>query len=180
MIYIFLADGFEEIEAIAPRDILKRGGVEVVTVGVTGEMVTSASGLQIKTDTEIENVDIDNLEGIILPGGMPGTTNLKNNQKLLDIIKYCFENKLLIGAICAAPSILGEMGVLQGKIACCYPGFEKYLKGASVSGESVAIDQNIITSKGPGTAMNFGFALLSYLKGKESSDSAKSGMIYKG
>lgn len=180
MIYIFLADGFEEIEAIVPRDILKRGGVEVLTVGVTGGVVESAYGLKINPDITIENIDIDNLEGIILPGGMPGTTNLKNNQKLLDIVKYSFENKLLMGAICAAPSILGEMGILQGKTACCYPGFEKHLKGASVSNESVAIDQNIITSKGPGTAMNFGFALLSYLKGKESSDSAKSGMIYKG
>lgn len=180
MVYIFLADGFEEIEAVVPRDILKRGGIDVLTVGVTGDVVTSAYGLKIKTDTTIENVNIDNIEGIILPGGMPGTTNLKNNKKVLDIIKYCHENKLLIGAICAAPSILGNMGILDGKTACCYPGFEKYLKGASVSNESVTIDQNIITSKGPGTAMDFGFALLSYIKGKESSDNAKSGMIYKG
>ncbi|MBR2578747.1 MAG: DJ-1/PfpI family protein [Clostridia bacterium] len=180
MIYIFLADGFEEIEAIVPRDILRRGGVDVLTVGVTGDVVESAYGLKVETDITIENVNLDDIDGILLPGGMPGTTNLENSERVLDIIKYCFENKLLIGAICAAPSILGGMGVLQSKTACCYPGFEKYLKGASVSNESVAIDQNIITSKGPGTAMNFGFALLSYLKGKESSDSAKSGMIYKG
>lgn len=180
MVYIFLADGFEEIEAIVPRDILKRGGVEVKTVGVTGGIVESAYALQIKPDTTIENVNVDDIEGIILPGGMPGTTNLKNSERVLDIIKHCFENKLLVGAICAAPSILGEMGVLEGKTACCYPGFEKYLKGANVSNESVTIDQNIITAKGPGTAMNFGFALLSYIKGKGVSDNAKSGMIYKG
>lgn len=180
MICIFLADGFEEIEAVVPRDVLKRGGVDISTVGVTGDVVTSAYGLQVKTDTLIENIDMNNIEGIILPGGMPGTTNLKNNQKVLDIIKYCYKNKLLIGAICAAPSILGSIGILERKRACCYPGFEKYLKGASVSNESVTIDQNIITSKGPGTAMDFGFALLSYLKGKDISDNAKSGMIYKG
>lgn len=179
MVYIFLADGFEEVEAVVPHDILKRGGVEVATVGVTGDVVTSAYGLKVKPDTTIENINVDNLEGIVLPGGMPGTTNLKNNQKLLDIIKYSFEKGLLIGAICAAPSILGDMGILEGKTACCYPGFEKYLKGANVSGESVARDENIITSKGPGTAMDFGFALLSYIKGQDVSDKAKSGMIYK-
>lgn len=179
MVYIFLADGFEEVEAVVPRDILKRGGVEVATVGVTGDVVTSAYGLKVKPDTTIENISVDNLEGIVLPGGMPGTTNLKNNQKLLDIIKYSFEKGLLIGAICAAPSILGDMGILEGKTACCYPGFEKYLKGANISGESVARDKNIITSKGPGTAMDFGFALLSYIKGQDVSDKAKSGMIYK-
>ncbi len=179
MVCIFLADGFEEIEAIAPRDILRRGRVDVLTVGVTGEVVESAYGLKIKPDIAIENVDTANLEGIILPGGMPGTTNLKNNKKVLDMVKYCFEKGLLIGAICAAPSILGEMGVLESKTACCYPGFEKYMKGANVSNESVTIDKNIITSKGPGTAMDFGFTLLSYIKGKSVSDQAKSGMIYK-
>ena len=124
MVYIFLADGFEEMEAIVPRDILKRGGVEVLTVGVTGDLVTSAYGLKIKTDVTIESVDIDDIEGIVLPGGMPGTLNLKNNQKLLEIVKYSFEKRLLIGAICAAPSILGNMNILKNKSACCYPGFE--------------------------------------------------------
>ncbi len=180
MVYIFLADGFEEIEAIVPRDILKRGGVEVLTVGVTGDLVTSAYGLKIKTDVTIESVDIDDIEGIVLPGGMPGTLNLKNNQKLLEIVKYSFEKRLLIGAICAAPSILGNMNILKNKSACCYPGFEKELIGANILNEGVAIDQNIITSRGPGTAIHFGFALLSYLKGKDTLGNVKNEMIYKG
>ena len=96
MVYIFLADGFEEIEAIVPRDILRRGGVDVLTVGVTGDVVESAYGLKVETDTTIENISTDDVEGIILPGCMPGTNNLKNSDKVLDIIKYCFENKLLI------------------------------------------------------------------------------------
>lgn len=180
MVYIFLADGFEEMEAIVPRDILKRGGVEVLTVGVTGDLVTSAYGLKIKTDVTIESVDIDDIEGIVLPGGMPGTLNLKNNQKLLEIVKYSFEKRLLIGAICAAPSILGNMNILKNKSACCYPGFEKELIGANILNESVTIDQNIITSRGPGTAIHFGFALLSYLKGEDTLKNVKNEMIYKG
>ena len=180
MVYIFLADGFEEMEAIVPRDILKRGGVEVLTVGVTGDLVTSAYGLKIKTDVTIESVDIDDIEGIVLPGGMPGTLNLKNNQKLLEIVKYSFEKRLLIGAICAAPSILGDMNILKNKSACCYPGFEKELIGANILNESVTIDQNIITSRGPGTAIHFGFALLSYLKGEDILKNVKNEMIYKG
>lgn len=180
MVYIFLADGFEEIEAIVPRDILKRGGVKVLTVGITGNLVTSAYGLNIKTDVTIESVDIDDIEGIVLPGGMPGTLNLKNNQKFLEIVKYSFEKRLLIGAICAAPSILGNMNILKNKSACCYPGFEKELIGANILNEGVAIDQNIITSRGPGTAIHFGFALLSYLKGKDTLGNVKNEMIYKG
>lgn len=180
MVYIFLADGFEEMEAMVPRDILKRGGVEVLTVGVTGDLVTSAYGLKIKTDVTIESVDIDDIEGIVLPGGMPGTLNLKNNQKLLEIVKYSFEKRLLIGAICAAPSILGNMNILKNKSACCYPGFEKELIGANILNESVAIDQNIITSRGPGTAIHFGFALLSYLKREDILKNVKNEMIYKG
>ncbi len=180
MVYIFLADGFEEIEAIVPRDILKRGGVKILTVGVTGDLVTSAYGLKIKADVTIESVDIDDIEGIVLPGGMPGTLNLKNNQKLLEIVKYSFEKRLLIGAICAAPSILGDMNILKNKSACCYPGFEKELIGANILNESVTIDQNIITSRGPGTAIHFGFALLSYLKGEDILKNVKNEMIYKG
>ena len=178
MVCIFLADGFEEMEAIIPRDILKRGRVDVFTVGVTGETVTSAYGLKIKTDMTIDDVSVSKLEGIILPGGMPGTTNLEQSEKLKNIITHCNDDKIMIGAICAAPSILGKMGILDGKLACCYPGFEKYLKGAKISEDKVAKADNIITSKGPGTAIEFGFALLDYIKGDHFSDTVKNGMIY--
>ena len=180
MIYIFLADGFEEVEAITPRDILKRAAVPVQTVGLNQtNTVSSASGLKIQPDTQIESINFDNLEGIILPGGMPGTTNLERNKKVIEIINYCNENNLLIGAICAAPSIIGKLGLLKNKTACCYPGFEKYLIGAKISENSISKDKNIITSKGPGTAFDFGFAVLEYLKGKEISQKIKNSMIYK-
>lgn len=178
MICIFLADGFEEMEAVIPRDILMRGGVDVYTVGVGGEVVTSAYGLKIKTDMTIGDIDTNTLEGIVLPGGMPGTTNLEQNEKVMKIISYCKEKKIMIGAICAAPSILGKIGILDGKLACCYPGFEKYLKDAKISEDKVAIADNIITSKGPGTAFEFGFALLDYIKDGNFSDGIKSDMIY--
>ncbi|MBQ2671505.1 MAG: DJ-1/PfpI family protein [Clostridia bacterium] len=180
MIYIFLADGFEEVEAITPRDILKRANINVQTVGLNkNSEVSSTSGLKITPDVQIENINFNNIEGIILPGGMPGTKNLEQNEKVLEIIKYCNKNKLLIGAICAAPSILGKMGILKNKTACCYPGFEKYLIGAKISENSVSTDKNIITSKGPGTALEFGFAILEYLKGKETAESIKNNMIYR-
>ncbi|MBQ6143419.1 MAG: DJ-1/PfpI family protein [Clostridia bacterium] len=180
MIYIFLADGFEEVEATTPRDILKRAGISIQTVGLNqSDTVSSASGLKIIPDVQIEHINFNDIEGIILPGGMPGTKNLEQNKKVLEIIKYCIENKLLIGAICAAPSILGKMGVLKNKAACCYPGFEKYLIGAKISENSVSTDKNIITSKGPGTAFEFGFAVLKYLKGRENAESIKSSMIYR-
>lgn len=110
---------------------------------------------------------------------MPGTTNLERNKKVIEIINYCNENNLLIGAICAAPSIIGKLGLLKNKTACCYPGFEKYLIGVKISENSISKDKNIITSKGPGTAFDFGFAVLEYLKGKEISQKIKNSMIYK-
>lgn len=180
MIYIFLADGFEEVEAITPRDILKRARISVQTVGLNqSSAVSSASGLKIIPDVQIENINFNNIEGIILPGGMPGTKNLEQNEKVLEIIKYCNKNKLLIGAICAAPSILGKMGILKNKAACCYPGFEKYLTGAKILESNVSTYENIITSKGPGTAFDFGLAMLKYLKGKETAENIKNSMIYR-
>ena len=180
MIYIFLADGFEEVEAITPRDILKRANVSVQTVGLNqAGTVSSTSGIKIIPDTQIENINFNDIEGIILPGGMPGTTNLEQNKKVIEIINYCNEKNLLIGAICAAPSILGKLELLKNKTACCYPGFEKYLTGAKISESNVSTDKNIITSKGPGTAFYFGFAVLEYLKGKDVSQKIKNSMIYR-
>lgn len=178
MIYIFLASGFEELEAVAPIDILKRARFEVKTVGVGGSIITSALGLAVKTDIQIENVSTENLEAIILPGGMPGVTNLDNNLKVHKIINYCTENNILIGAICAAPTILGKMGLLKNKKACCFPGLESDLKDATISQNPVCVDGNIITSRGPGTAMKFGFALLEYLKSKRVVEVVKNSMQY--
>ena len=166
MIYTFLADGFEELEAFAPVDILRRVKVEIKTVGVTGQTVVGASGIKTQCDLSIDEADESNLDGIILPGGMPGTENLFKNEKVKNIVKNCAKENKLIGAICAAPIILGRLGLLKGKKACCYPGFEKELEGAEIVSDRVCTQGNIITGKGPGACIEFSFELLKNILGE--------------
>lgn len=170
MIYLFLADGFEEVEAITPVDYIRRCGLEISTVGVTGKKVKGAHGITIAADRTIDEFDPQSENDmIILPGGLDGTNNLRSNDKVIESIKN-FNIKSSIAAICAAPSILGELNLLNGKKACCYPGFEYSLKGAQISFDAVVTDGNIITSRGAGTASQFSFAIIKYLLGKEKAD----------
>lgn len=179
MIYIFLCDGYESTEAVATAGILRRAKFDVRFVGVESKIVKSMFGLKIETDVSIDEVDRSNIEAIVLPGGMPGTTNLENNDKVREIINFCFKNHILTCAICAAPSVLGKMGLLSGKVACCYPGFEKFLVNASISHDNVCVDGKIVTSRGPGTAIDFGLAIVSILKNKKSADLISNGIQYK-
>lgn len=174
MVYVFLAEGFEETEAIVPTDILRRGGVQTLTVGVTGKTVTGAHGIPVTADIEIKDASFEGLHAIILPGGSPGTRNLKHNEQVQSFVDYAAEKGILLCAICAAPAIPGHKGLLKGKKAVCYPGLESHLRGAEVQNAAVVKDGNIITSKGPGTASDFGFAVLKALKGGETS-----GRVYK-
>ncbi len=168
MIYVFLANGFEEIEALAPVDFLLRAGVEVKTVGVSGKFCRGAHGINVEADILLEDVVLnENLQGIILPGGMPGAENLDNSEDVQKAIDYCAENGKIIGAICAAPFILGRKGLLNGKNATCFPGFEDELKGASLVESGVIIDGNIVTAKGAGVAWEFGAAICSVITGEE-------------
>lgn len=170
MIYIFLANGFEETEAVTPIDILRRCGKEVITVGIGDNIIKSSHGVTVVTDTEDKLISLDeNLEGIILPGGMPGTLNLEASEVVQKSIDYCTANSLYIGAICAAPSILGHKGILKGRKAVCFTGFETQLEGAEVSDEPVVRDGNIITSRGAGTAVDFGLKLAEVLASEEQS-----------
>ncbi len=172
MLYLFLADGFEEIEALAPLDFLRRANVEIQAVGVTGELVTGAHNIVVKSDISIDDVVLDDdLDGIILPGGMPGAQNLNNSAQVQNAIDFCAENGKIISAICAAPFILGRKGLLNGKNATCFPGFEEELKGANVLSDGVVSDGNIITGKGAGVAWEFGAQICAKLLGKEKSDS---------
>lgn len=169
MVYLFLADGFEEVEAITPIDYIRRCDVEVCSVGINGKQIKGAHGLVIEADMEIDEYSSDeNVDMIILPGGLRGTENLKSNIKVIEAIKKAYVNSS-IAAICAAPSILGQLGLLKGRKACCYPGFEKYLEGAKISFEPVVVDNNIITSRGPGTAQQFSFEIIEYLTDREKS-----------
>lgn len=172
MIYVFLADGFEEIEALAPVDFLRRAGVEVKTVGVTGDVCRGAHGIDVRSDISLSEVVLDDrVQGIILPGGMPGADNLDNCPIVHKAIDYCCEEGRIIGAICAAPFILGKKGLLKDKNATCFPGFEEYLEGAKVSGVGVVTDGTITTARGAGVAWEFGAEIAASIVGRDKSNS---------
>ncbi len=170
MVYCFLANGFEEVEAIAPVDMLRRAGAQVKTVGVTGRTVTGSHGIEIVADCLVDEIALDDdLEAIILPGGLPGATNLENNEIVQKAIDFAYNNDKYICAICAAPFILGHKGILENKCAIVYPGFEKELFGAKISSEHIAVDGKFITGKGPGVAIEFGIEIVKALLGEEKS-----------
>lgn len=177
MVYVLLADGFEEVEAIEPIDILKRGGVEVTTVGVTGKVVTGAHGIPVTADIEIHDIQPEDMELLMLPGGA-GHELLDASNEVHALINYAVANNLYISAICAAPSILGKKQILDGKNAVCFPGYEKYLYGAVISDEKAVTDGKIITAKGAGAAAEFGFSMLTVLKNRETADKIKEIMQY--
>lgn len=164
MLYMFLANGFEETEAIAPLDILRRCGIEIKTVGIAGRTVLGSHNIEITADIEKDEIDYNNMSGIILPGGMPGTKNLEKDEDVIRAAMHCTENGLLVAAICAAPMILGKLGILNGKRATCFPGFEEFLHGAALSAEYAVADGNVITAKGAGAALMFGAKIADYFK----------------
>lgn len=171
MIYVYLADGFEETEAITPIDILRRAEKKVITVGLGDNIIISSHGIPVVTDTIVQEAPLtDELEMIILPGGMPGTLNLEKSEYVQKTVDFCMEKNITIGAICAAPSILGHKGLLKGKKAVCYEGFESQLEGAEVGMEAVAVDGNIVTARGAGVAVQFGLALVEKAVSKAESE----------
>ncbi len=171
MYYLFLANGFEETEAIAPLDLIRRAEIEIYTVGVGAKVVTGSHQIPVVADVIDCEIGPDkDCEGIILPGGMPGTLNLEKSAIVQKFIDYCVENNLLIASICAAPSILGHKGLLEGKKAVCFPGFEEQLIGATVTQDAVMTDGNIITACGAGAAIKFGLEIIKYIEGQPTAD----------
>lgn len=181
MVYVFLANGFEEIEALTPVDLLRRAEIEVKTVSITGELkVTGARGISVDADMLFEDVDWNEADAIVLPGGMPGTKNLAACDKLMCKVKECAEAGVVVSAICAAPALtLGANGLLVGKKATCYPGMEEHMKGAVAITEEVAVDGNIITSRGLGTAVAFSLAIIEKLSDKATADRIGNSVVYK-
>lgn len=173
MVYVFLADGFEIIEALAPLDMMTRAGIEVKTVGVTGKLVSASCGVQVTSDITIDEFDFYDVEAIMLPGGMPGTLNLENNPDVQKAIDNAVNIDVPVCAICAAPSILGHKGLLEGKEATCFPGFEKTLDGASLSDEYVITDGNMITARGAGVCIEFGLEIVKKLRGADIAESVR-------
>ncbi len=173
MVYVFLADGFEIIEALAPVDMLTRAKIDVKTVGVTGKVVTSSCGIPVTADITIDEFNYCNVDAIVLPGGMPGTLNLENNAAVQNAINKATESDTLLCAICAAPSILGHKGLLNGREAICFPGFEDALEGAEISDKYVVRDGNYITARGAGVCIEFGLEIVKALKGGDTANNVR-------
>lgn len=178
MVYIFLAQGFEECEALVPLDILRRANIKVKTVGIGTKVIEGSHGIRVECDLEEAEATTENLTAVILPGGMPGTLNLEKSETVQRFIDFAAQKNLLIGAICAAPSILGHKNLLVGKKATCFSGFEKDLLGAVVSQKRVEVCENFVTAYGAGAAFDFGFALLECLTDGERALELKKQMRY--
>lgn len=155
MTVVLLADGFEEIEALTPVDMLRRAGEEVITVGVMGKTATGSHGISVVCDRVPDEIDLEKVCMAVFPGGMPGALNLDGSDFTDKVIEAVRKNRGHLAAICAAPLILGRRGLLEGKRATCYPGFEKELKGAIATGEGVVTDGDITTAKGMGVSLDF-------------------------
>ena len=185
MVYLFLADGFEEIEALTPLDMLRRAKVNVKTVGVTGKSVAGSHNITVNADISAADAQTlldagrDNTEMIILPGGMPGANNLNNSSVVDAYIRKSAASDAYLAAICAAPMILGVRGLLKGKNATCFPGFEKYLNGAVLSDKPSVIDGKVITACGIGAAFEFALDIVKVLKGDNTAADLASAVMYK-
>ncbi len=179
MIYMFLANGFEEIEALCPLDLLRRAGLSVTTVGIGGDTVVGAHGITVGADIPDTLYRDASPDMIILPGGMPGTSNLDVSRTVESALRAAYSKNAYIAAICAAPMILGKRGYLEGKRAVCFPGFEEYLSGAILPTDRtrVVTDGRIITAAGMGVALEFGLALVQALKGEEAATALRAAVL---
>lgn len=168
---ILLAEGFEEIEALTPADLLRRAGAEVLLVSVDGsELVEGAHGIRVAADCSLDALDKQSLQCVMLPGGLKGTEHLKENPQVQNLIRYAAENGLYVAAICAAPSVPGEMGLLDGRRYACHPGFEKSIPDGIRTGKKVEHDDTFVTAEGMGVSFEFGFKLVELLFGMETAD----------
>ena len=175
---LFLANGFEEIEALGIVDILRRAGIPVKTVSITnGKSVTGAHRITVLADTTFPEANFSGVDVLVLPGGMPGAKNLNEQEALKKKVKEHAEKGKIVAAICAAPMVLGGLGLLEGKKATCYPGFESELIGAKVTGDNVSIDKNIVTGKGPGLVFEFALELVETIAGAESRKEVQEGLL---
>lgn len=174
---VYFATGYEEIEALAVVDVLRRGKVEVSMVGVSSKTVVSARGISINMDTTLDEVNHEEIDMMVLPGGVPGIINLESNEKLINQLKSFKEQGKWLAAICAAPSILGTHGLLVGEKATCYPNYESKLVGCEHIDEKVVVSGKIVTGQGAGAALEFAFKILEVLQGKEIADEVRKAMI---
>lgn len=179
MVYILLAPGFEEAEALVPADLLRRANIETALVTITGEPVPGAHGVTVTADISLEGVDLSKADMVVLPGGGPGYKNLGADPRVERLVKEAAERELWVAAICAAPTLLGRWGLLEGKQAVCYPGMEEGLTGArALMDQGFVVDGKIITGRAAGSAFDFGLALVEALAGRAEADKVRHGIYY--
>ena len=167
MVYVLLGTGFEEMEAITPIDLLRRAGVSVLTVGITGKTVYGGHNIGIKADITIDEMDLTDLEMIVLPGGLGGVASARASQQALDALKFAWENDKFVAAICAGPTVLADLDITDGKEATCYPGCEDSMGSAKITGKNCVQDGKLITGMSAGQAIPFALKLIEALKGNE-------------
>lgn len=179
-VIVFLADGFEEVEALTTVDYLRRMDIEAETVSITqNKEVKGAHDIPVLSDKKIDQIDnVDQYDGVVIPGGLPGATNLRDNPKVIDIVKRVNGNQKLTAAICAGPIVLERAGIIGGKKITSYPGFEDQLSGGIYQEQSVVRDGNIITARGPALAVDFAIEIVKYLLGEGKADELKAGILY--
>ena len=170
MIYMLLGTGFEETEAIAPLDLLRRAGLEVLTVGLNGKVIYGSHKIGVEADIEIHEMDLTNLDMIILPGGLGGVASIRGCQAAMDAIRYAYENNKYTAAICAGPTVLADLGITDGKKATCYPGCDSQMGTANMVPAAAVTDGKLITGTSAGCAIPFGLALIAALKGQAEAD----------
>lgn len=176
---VFLADGFEEIEGLTVVDLMRRAGAEVTTVSVTGaKVIHGAHRIDVAADFLFEKMNFDGVDMLVLPGGMPGTIHLGEHQGLQKLLQEYYKKEQYIASICAAPTVFGKLGFLDGRKATCYPGMEEELGDAEVTTDSVAVDGHVITSRGMGTAIDFSLVLIGILLGEEKSAQMREAIVY--
>lgn len=179
MVYIILGTGFEDIEAVAPCDILRRGGVDVKFAGIGGREVTGSNGVTVKADVTVEEMDLEAMEMIVLPGGMGGVHSILASETAMNAVRYAHRNGRYVAAICAAPTILAKLGITGGRRAVCYPGLEAEMGSAKMQDAPTVRDGELLTGRAPGAALDFGLLLLETLKGRETAEQVRAGLVYR-
>lgn len=177
---VFLADGFEDMEALAPIDILRRGEIDVTIAGVTGMQVVSSHNVKVTAEKDVKDIKADDYDAVICPGGMPGAANLRDSNDVIDIVKTAYQQGKIVAAICAAPMVLEKAGILSGKDFTMYPGMQNYAESGNYKNDKLVVkDGNIITGAGPAAAFKFGLEILESLQGREKAQQIANGMLIK-
>lgn len=178
MVYIILGTGFEEMEAICPCDILRRGSVDAKLAGIGGTQITGGNGITVQADCTVEEMDLEQMELIMLPGGMGGVHSILGSETAMEAVRYAHEQGRLVSAICAAPTILAKLGITDGKQAVVYPGLEEQMGSARMQDVNAVRDGRVLTGRAPGAAVDFGLMLLEALKGAETAAQVRAGLVY--